>query len=59
MTALQEFYGFKTQPFNITADAELFFESRSHQEALASLMYGIEERKGLILITGEVGKERS
>jgi len=55
MTALQEFYGFKTQPFNITADAELFFESRSHQEALASLMYGIEERKGLILVTGEVG----
>ena len=55
MTALQEFYGFKTQPFNITTDAELFFESQSHQEALASLMYGIEERKGLILITGEVG----
>ena len=55
MTALQDFYGFKTQPFNITTDAELFFESRSHQEALASLLYGIEERKGLILITGEVG----
>ncbi len=55
MTALQEFYGFKTQPFNITTDTELFFESRSHQEALASLTYGIEERKGLILITGEVG----
>jgi general secretion pathway protein A len=55
MMALQEFYGFRTQPFNITTDAELFFESRSHQEALASLMYGIEERKGLILITGEVG----
>ncbi len=55
MTALQEFYGFKTQPFNITTDAELFYESGSHQEALASLLYGIEERKGLILITGEVG----
>ncbi len=55
MTALQEFYGFKTQPFNITTDAELFFEGTSHREALASLLYGIEERKGLILITGEVG----
>ena len=55
MTALQEFYGFRTQPFNITTDAELFFESTSHREALASLLYGIEERKGLILITGEVG----
>lgn len=55
MTALQEFYGFTTQPFNITTDAEFFFESRPHQEALASLRYGIEERKGIILITGEVG----
>lgn len=55
MTALREFYGFKTQPFNITSDTDLFFESRSHQEALASLTYGIEERKGMILITGEVG----
>ncbi len=55
MTALQEFYGFRTQPFNITTDAELFYESPSHREALASLLYGIEERKGLILITGEVG----
>ncbi|HNX68511.1 MAG TPA: AAA family ATPase [Candidatus Omnitrophota bacterium] len=54
-TALCEFYGFKTQPFHITTDADLFFESRSHQEALGSLMYGIEERKGLLLITGEVG----
>ncbi|HOW58966.1 MAG TPA: AAA family ATPase [Candidatus Omnitrophota bacterium] len=55
MTALQEFYGFRTQPFNITTDADFFFEGRSHKEALALMMYGIEERKGLILITGEVG----
>lgn len=55
MTALQEFYGFNTQPFNMTSDTDLFFESRSHQEALGSLLYGIEERKGLVLITGEVG----
>ncbi len=55
MTALEQFYGFRTQPFNITTDTELFFESHSHQEALASLVYGIEERKGMILITGEVG----
>jgi len=32
-----------------------FFESLSHKEALAALIYGIEERKGIILITGEVG----
>lgn len=55
MTALLDFYGFKTQPFNITTDTELFFEGRSHREALASLIYGVEERKGMLLITGEVG----
>lgn len=55
MTALLDFYGLKTQPFNITTDTELFFESRSHREALASLIYGVEERKGMLLITGEVG----
>jgi general secretion pathway protein A len=49
------FYGLKTPPFNITSNPEFFFESSSHKEALAALLYGIQERKGIILITGEVG----
>ena len=48
-------YGLKSSPFNITSDPQFFFESLSHKEALAALIYGIEERKGIILITGEVG----
>jgi general secretion pathway protein A len=50
-----EFYGLKFSPFNITSDPEFFFESSSHKEALAALLYGIQEKKGIILITGEVG----
>ncbi len=50
-----ESYGLKSSPFNITSDPHFFFESLSHKEALAALIYGIGERKGIILITGEVG----
>ena len=50
-----ELYGLKNSPFNITADPEFYFEGSSHREAFAALMYGIKERKGIILITGEVG----
>ena len=50
-----EFYGLKYFPFNITSNPELFFEADSHKEALAALLYGIQEKKGIILITGEVG----
>lgn len=49
------FYNLKISPFNITSDPQFFFESSSHREALSSLLYGINERKGLILITGEIG----
>lgn len=50
-----DFYGLKQLPFNITSDAQFFFESKSHKEALSSLSYGICQKKGIILITGEVG----
>lgn len=50
-----EFYDLNTSPFNVTSNPDFFFESRSHQEALSSLLFGIQERKGIILITGEVG----
>jgi len=48
-------YGLKESPFNITSDPSFFFESASHKEALATLLYGIKEKKGIILVSGEVG----
>ncbi len=50
-----DYYGLTNKPFNITSDPRFFFESVTHKEALAALLYGIRERKGIILVTGEVG----
>ncbi|MFZ0932187.1 MAG: AAA family ATPase [Syntrophobacteraceae bacterium] len=50
-----DFYKFKKSPFHITPDPEFLFLSASHKEASACLIYGIEERKGFIAITGEIG----
>lgn len=49
------FYGLKTQPFNITPDPEFLSMGPCHREAMASIMYGVENRKGFIVVTGEVG----
>jgi general secretion pathway protein A len=50
-----EFFGLKKEPFNITPDPEFLFLSPSHKEALGSIIYGIEKRKGFIAIVGGVG----
>ena len=49
------FYGLKKQPFHLTPDPEFLYLSPSHKEALAAIIYGIEERKGFVAITGAVG----
>ncbi len=51
----QTFYKLKENPFNVTADPEFFFSSQGHLEAITHLVYGIEQRKGILVITGEVG----
>ena len=51
----KEHFGFKQEPFNITADPAFLYLSRSHREALAQLSYGIKARKGFVVLTGEVG----
>jgi len=50
-----DFYQFKENPFNVTADPDFFFSSASHRYAISSLVYGIENRKGILVITGEIG----
>ncbi len=51
----RQFYRLNKSPFHITPDPEFLFLSGSHKEASASIVYGIEQRKGFIAITGEVG----
>lgn len=50
-----EFFGFQEEPFNITPNSRFLFLSQRHREALAALLYGIEQRKGFIALTGEIG----
>lgn len=51
----EKFYGFSEKPFNTTPDSRFFFPSSKHTEALNSLIYAINERKGFVVITGEIG----
>ena len=49
------FYGLVEKPFSITPDPRYLFLSGRHAEALAHLVYGIDEAGGFIQLTGEVG----
>jgi general secretion pathway protein A len=49
------YFGLKENPFNLTPDPRYFFLSRYHREALDHLLYGINERKGFIVVTGGIG----
>lgn len=51
----QSFYGLKEMPFNITPDPRFLYLSPTHQDALRHLEYGVEERKGFMVVIGEVG----
>jgi len=49
------FYGLRENPFNVTPNPEYIYLGEIHREALAQLLYGVREKKGFIVITGEVG----
>jgi general secretion pathway protein A len=50
-----QFYGLREKPFSLSPDPRYLFLADSHREALAHLLYGIEQGEGFIAITGEVG----
>ena len=49
------FFGFDVDPFRVNPDPRFLYFSESHREALATLVYAVKERKGFIVLTGEVG----
>ena len=51
----QSYYGFTEMPFHITPDPKFLYLSPTHQEALQHLKYGVTEKKGFIVLIGEVG----
>jgi type II secretory pathway predicted ATPase ExeA len=50
----KRFYGFSERPFSKTPDPRFLYRSPIHAEALARLLYAVEERD-LVLLTGEIG----
>lgn len=51
----KEFFGLDETPFTLTPDPRFIVFTPSYNEVLASLYYGLENAKGLIVLTGEVG----
>ena len=50
-----EFYQMQERPFNVTADPKFLYLNARYREALASLHYGITQRKGFVTLIGEAG----
>jgi general secretion pathway protein A len=51
----ETFYNLKEEPFGMAPNPRFLFLSKKHDEALTSISYGVDRRKGFILITGEIG----
>lgn len=49
------YFGFRQSPFSLSPDPRFLYRSKHHEEALANLIYGVQSRKGFIVMTGEVG----
>jgi len=49
------FFGFKADPFSLSPDPAFLYRSEQHEEAISNLVYGVQSRKGFIVLTGEVG----
>jgi general secretion pathway protein A len=50
-----KYYGFSEEPFEITPDPNFLYMSPGHEEVLTSIIYGIQSRRGIIAVIGEVG----
>ena len=55
----EAFFGLKENPFRMTPDPRYFYPSAKHQDALNHMVYAIEERRGFVVITGEIGSGKT
>lgn len=51
----EKFFGLLEKPFNVTPDTHYLYPSPQHEDVIHTLHYGIRERKGFLLLIGEVG----
>lgn len=59
MTDYETFFNLKAKPFELVPNPEYLYLSRTHRKAMTYLEYGITERAGFILLTGEVGSGKT
>lgn len=52
-------FGFSAPPFQLSPDPSFYFESRGHGQALSYLKYGVYQREGFIVVTGEIGSGKT
>ncbi|WP_129125884.1 XrtA/PEP-CTERM system-associated ATPase [Geomonas oryzae] len=55
----EAFFNFTRKPFELVPDPDFIFLSRSHKKAITYLDYGIRERAGFLLLTGDVGSGKT
>lgn len=55
----ESFYGLKEKPFNLTPDPDYLYMSPGHENAYSHLEYAIQESKGFVVVTGEVGSGKT
>ena len=51
----REFYNLKEKPFSLTPDPQFLYLSECHQTAIESLLYGIYQKEGFMVVTGDIG----
>ena len=51
----EAFYNLREKPFNLTPDPRFIYFTEKHSEALANLVYGVRERMGFLVLSGEAG----
>ena len=54
-----DYFSLQQEPFSNAPVTQLYFESKQHQEALTRLTHGVAQRKGLMLLVGEIGAGKS
>ena len=53
------FFGLQRNPFNVSPDPGFFFSTPAHESLLAELLFAIQARQGLMLLTGDSGSGKT
>ncbi len=55
----ESFFNLRTKPFELVPNPDFIFMSKTHKKAMQYLNYGIREKAGFILLTGDVGSGKT